>query len=249
VRYISSVIRVLVAAVLIWIAVPFAGVFEGVEVTAPGLVKTSLLLLALWLLVTGFSKVFAPARHIAVEAPGYGLEPARLVGSTWLTIRRSRELRARHEAAHAVAAFALGHQVLSASVAPDRGSGGRVMWRHRNPALALASVDHVAIAYAGPLAERTGDVYETAQEGSDDYSTLMRTAIAASITDPEARTPSEILDEGTRCARRLIEAHAQAVDALTRLLIATDEERDVLEEEIAALMRLHGVGSRSRPQQ
>lgn len=162
------------------------------------------------------------------------------VPPVWEPRRRWRS-GATCTSAHAVVAHALGHLVLSASVVSDRGSGGRVTWRHKDATFALASVDHVAIAFAGPLAGRTGDVVLTAENGTDDYSALLRTSIAASITDPESRTPGEILDAGTKAARRLVAAHAEAINALADELLATEGKYDLGEARIRELMQLHHV--------
>lgn len=82
---------------------------------------------------------------------------------------------------------------------------------------------------------------EAARGGADDYSLLLRTAIAASITDSEARTPTEILDAGTKIARRLVAEHSVAIAALADELLTTGENHDLGEAEIRALMQLHHV--------
>lgn len=246
-RIVQFLLRFAAALGLLYIAVPFADAFESIEVTAPGLVLTVIVLVALHLFGTGTAKLIAPRRSIAVAGGDYVLGSARLGRSPAMMLHKDLEKRARHEAAHAVVAHALGHLVLSASVAPDRGSGGRVVWRHSDAAFAQASIDHIAVTFAGPLAEQTGDVVQAAENGADDYSALLRTAIAASITDPENRTPGEILDAGTKTARRLVLRHSRAIEALTYELLATEEKRDLGEDEIRGLMQLHHVRPHQGP--
>lgn len=234
--------RLVLALAVIIITGPVARLFADVKVTAPGLVVVLGLFIAARLVLIGAVRFTRPDPVALSAAADVPMARARALGEV-----RSAELRARHEAAHAVVAHALGHRVLVATIVTDGDSGGRVTWRHKDPSMALASIDHVTVAFAGPLAEQTGDVVSAAQGGADDYSAMMRTSIAASITDPLRRSPGEILDAGTKEARRLIRLHPRAIDALAAELLSTEGRRDLDEDEIRGLMQLHRVHHSKEP--
>lgn len=111
---------------------------------------TGFVIVTMHLLGTGFFNLFAPRRGVpvALTRGNFAVGPAHMGTSPALEFQRDLQKRARHEAAHAVVAHALGHLGLSASVVPDRRSGGRVTWRHK--AAALASVDRIAVTFARP---------------------------------------------------------------------------------------------------
>lgn len=150
-------------------------------------------------------------------------------------LHRSLERRARHEAAHAVAVHELGHRIDSVSVSINGRSGGRVSWTHREGV--LASVDHVAICFIGPLAEQTGDVMPATPAADDDYSVMLRTAIAASITDPEERSAASILEAASEQARHILREHSVEIESLATALVASDGTRDLTGDEVLAVLR------------
>lgn len=150
-------------------------------------------------------------------------------------LHRSLEVRARHEAAHAVAVHVLGHRIDAVSVSITGRSGGRVSWTHHEGV--LASIDHVIVCFIGPLAERTGDVMPVSPRADDDYSVMLRTAIAASITDPEERSVVDVLEVASEKARKILRDHRAEIEALTDALVATDGTQDLSVDEVLATVQ------------
>ncbi|WP_394941162.1 hypothetical protein [Psychromicrobium sp. YIM B11713] len=213
---------------MLFLSFQLTPVFDGIEITAPGLVIAVAILLSFRLFFKGiFGLIMPDARTVTTMRPSLD------------RIYKGHQKRAQHEAAHAVVAYALGHRVLSASIVSQGMIGGRVAWRHHSDV--LASVDHIAVTFAGPLAEGTGDVIEQGIQYTDDYSALLRTAIAASITDQAQRTPTQIIDDGTRLARCLVEDHAGAIEAVAAALLSTEAKHDLEEGELRELMERHSV--------
>lgn len=245
-RIVRVILWMSIAMLVLQFGYVVATQLEGVEVTAPGLARVATIVMTLKIFDVAIRGFLRDHRsHVAsVEAARARMPIASMrPTSNQQEIKRSLETRARHEAAHAVVAHVLGHLVVSASIAPLGSSGGRVAWQHKTNS--LASVDHIAIGFAGPLAEGTGDVLPGHLRHDDDYSKLLHMSMAASVTDPAARTPTQILDEGTAVARRLIAEHATAIDVLTKALLTTDEERDLDEHEIQRLLDEHFAGPAS----
>lgn len=241
-KILNAVLRIAYATILVWFGYQIAPTFTGLEVTAPGLVIIAALILAAAQITRAFIRIFE--RQPAID---HG-SAAHMTAVPALTLHKTLPARSRHEAGHAVVAGALGHRVVVVSVSTCGASGGRTIWRHRDSDLVDASVDHVAVAFAGPLAERTGDVVDSA-DGSDDYSLLMRTAIAAAVIDPQRRAPTEILDAGVALARGLLAEHAAAVDVIADKLISTDGTTDLDEEQINRLLKSTGVVARPKTSQ
>jgi hypothetical protein len=124
---------------------------------------------------------------------------------------------ARHEAAHAVVAHKLGHDVLAVSVRPSARSGGDTQWVHRDNL--PSSVDHAAIAYAGPLATGVGNTLPHTSSHEDDTALMWRHAVAASISDPQCLSPHEVIEQAATSARAILAADADAIDRVAAALI------------------------------
>lgn len=238
-RIISLIFRVVLAVWLLWAATQLADALDGVAVTAPGLIlfvaataSCALVLPGLWRLVK--RDRFSPPLSVSATTEGGGTVVVALPA-----LAQDRKDRARHEAAHAVAVHALGHQLMRLSIRALGNSGGRTAWRHRDGV--LASVDHVTVSFAGPLADGRRIPSKPLADGGDDQSRMLYDAIDASIADAQGRSPVEIIDIGTRKARHIIVEHEKAIDDLAQLLVDTEEKRDLQADELAAFMQTHNV--------
>lgn len=125
---------------------------------------------------------------------------------------------ARHEAAHAVAVLALGHQIIRVSTEGDSGGamGGHCLWRHRDGAL-HGTLDHVTIALAGHAGQPSFGATGVGLGRNEDYADALRSALAVSLADPSV-SHSAVLDEATATARTIIDENADAIETLTHAL-------------------------------
>lgn len=225
IKFAAFFLRFLAAIVILGIATVIARGMDGVVVTAPDLIMIVAGILAFSLVARGLVNLMRrdnPPISSAMFDSGVRA-PRRLISN-----------RARHEAGHAVVAHALGHRLMGLSIEVVDNSGGRTIWGHRDDL--ASSIDHVAVSFAGPLAETMHDPGASLLSGSDDRDKLLHDAIAAFVSDPEGRSPVQIIEEGTRLARSILSERSRDVDDLTRLLMDTKGKRDMTEEELSAFM-------------
>lgn len=130
------------------------------------------------------------------------------------------QLVARHEAAHAVAAYLHGFTVneVSTKYNSDLHSSGHVDYsfpRSSGPSAETQLLARIVVCLSGPAAS-----YDTqaANYGApnDDYAFANRLAISLAIIS--AMDYSEILDSSTEKARRLVTEHAELIDHLAEKL-------------------------------
>ena len=133
--------RLVLALAVIIITGPVARLFADVKVTAPGLVVVLGLFIAARLVLIGAVRFTRPDPVALSAAADVPMARARALGEV-----RSAELRARHEAAHAAVAHALGPRVLVATLVTDADSGGSVTWRPQHLTMPPASSDHLSPA-------------------------------------------------------------------------------------------------------
>jgi hypothetical protein len=122
--------------------------------------------------------------------------------------------RARHEAAHAVAAHILGATLHSVSTRPMGPSGGRTAW---SAGTELSPTDRLVITVAGAVADEAREAEVTALP-ADDFTRAQRQAIAIAIRD--GQPISHLLDNAIAGARTLLTTHSAAVDRLASALSA-----------------------------
>lgn len=231
-------LRCCAAAVIFSLGLVLADLLVDAEVTAPGLATVGATVLALWVLLPLWRK---PAHPVGVgTAAGFVAER----GGSATVQRRPAESLARHEAAHAVVAHALGHRVTHVTIAATGQTGGSTGVEYATGG--RVTVDRIAITYAGPWAEGTGDVvYQIPGDFYDDYTALMRLALAASINDRYQRTPNELFDAGVHLARAIVADNTEAIEAVAAALVSTERQRDLDEAETTALMQKHQVSLRT----
>lgn len=128
---------------------------------------------------------------------------------------------ARHEAAHAVAVVALGHELVKVSTEirftiEDGFSGnlGHTAWRHPD----APSIDLVTVFLIGNMAQELPNDHRLTGGDIDDYEAAMRASITAAIAS--GSTPSAVLDGAMLRARALLEEHAAEIDLLAAALAA-----------------------------
>lgn len=233
----ASALRIVLSAVTLAVAIRLAPWLDGVPVTASGLFVVAVGLWALWQVARAISRFTQPQTY----------RPT-LSAVSALTGQRPALNRARHEAAHAVVAHALGYKVLEISIRMEGASGGFVNHQAARDDR-LWAFHRIAITFAGPLVEARGDVIQPHDGLMDDYSSMMRSAIAASITDPAKRTPNELLDDGTRLARRLVTDHATAIEAVAQALLAQTTTHELTMDEFGSLMNEHTVIPADQPKE
>lgn len=223
-RYLATtIIRLIALVALVNVVLPMADTFADLEVTTRGLLHVVFWVALVWtlskFLVDTFRMLFTrPTAAVRVAPLGTArLRPPRGHPPSERS-PEERERMARHEAGHAVVAHALGHQVTKVTIVPnpERQSGGHTIWRHRDDA--PVSIDHVAVTYAGPLAEGSGYAPAFPLE-HDDFTRMWRWSVAASVIDEAQRTPGEVIDAGARLARRLLDEHSQIVSRLAAALV------------------------------
>lgn len=194
-----------------------------VEITARGLVDALLtgflLLLLLEIVLLTIHMTVDKIRSTLIRSGPASQSAVRGHGIGRALIPRTIQLRARHEAAHAVAALVLGHRLQQASTLPEGASGGRVRWSHAHGH--PSSIDHVTITLIGPIAEGIGDVLD-AQHGTDDHTLALRQALAASSRANQTLSVVEILDHATHRARQLLKDYEDHIEAVTQMLIGDD---------------------------
>ena len=165
-----------------------------------------------------------PLHSVAAAAPMRAMGIARLAkeeSDTHPDDVYSLARTARHEAAHAVAVIALGHELVKVSTqigftVEDGFSGnlGHTAWRHPN----APSIDLVTVSLIGNMAQELPSDHRLTGGDIDDYEAAMRASITAAIAS--GSTPSTILDGAMLRARALLEEHAAEIDLLAAALAA-----------------------------
>jgi hypothetical protein len=241
-RLVPPLFKIMLILAVCVVGVRLAHTADRAALSVPGLILLGTLAVGGWLFYRWFirptvNRLFARSAGLgAAESTHLALANADNppMGKAVYPL----QVRARHEAAHVVTALALGHTVRQVNITARGRVGGTTSWDHRE-GLNLASVDAVAVLYAGPLVEATGDVVG-APGGTDDYSLLLRTAIGASITDPQRRSPTQILHDGSVLARRIVAEHRDAITALADALVATDGQTSLDADDILAVLAPYG---------
>lgn len=142
----------------------------------------------------------------------------------------------RHEAGHAVAAHVLGHEVFAVSVRGGTNqdgvsTSGRTIWAGPS----APGVDRIAVAMAGLISEGQ-PVYPDTPSQHDDYGMLSRLPSFFAITDPDGRTPGQILDAGCALARKIVTEHSAEIDVSAQALAGTNGERVITGAELAEIL-------------
>lgn len=185
----------------------------------PGLFSTAFYMAMLYYLgfVMVYMAVIALDKARAQETSIHPLAIGSIRGRAILSIDQL-ESTARHEAAHAVAALALGHQVIRVSTEGDAGSsmGGHCLWRHRDGAL-HGTLDHVVIALAGHAGQPSPQSTGVGLDRREDYADALRSALAVSMADPSA-SYSAVIGEAMATAQTIVDENAQAIEALAHAL-------------------------------
>lgn len=143
------------------------------------------------------------------------------------------EVRARHEAAHAVVAHVLGAKVKSISTVVLPGSGGRTNVSFPE---GLPVDSEVAILLAGPIED--GGVSGIAADGSDDYTMATMRAVKAVVRGDD-RSVSDILRSAERLAARILADHRNSVVRIAAAMSAGEgtiagEDLDLLLGDVAS---------------
>lgn len=237
-RILTALGYLLICAALIVFARPFASAFRSINVTADELVLTVMFIIAFYAFFKSMFAVLLPAKE--VHCPNAAMTAASPMGVATLKARSDIEredeqklaLIARHEAGHAIAALALGHQLVSVSVRPQGISGGRTAWRHKDDK--PISFDHLIVAFAGGLADASGDCGgdASAYGHRDDVSDMLRGAMALSTLPHETRSPTQLIDAAHRAAQNIVSDHQPQIDALAQQLIDTRRIRDLPGEDV-----------------
>lgn len=125
---------------------------------------------------------------------------------------------AGHEAAHAVVAHELGHEVIRISIVrSSRGRGGHTTYRSL---LTTSRHEMIAISLAGFF-------YDTLQWGAefkndvleDDYSLALRLALLPDENSEGDGSPSLALDRGAKLCKEMVEKNTQVIDKLSQELL------------------------------
>jgi hypothetical protein len=203
-----AVIDLACGATVIWLA----GSIAAVPVTAQDLV-----------LILGIGDVGVGLMRVVSAVRSRRSVPHR-TGS-----RYPVEVRARHEAAHAVVAHVLGAKVKSISTVVLPGSGGRTNVSFPE---GLPVDSEVAILLAGPIED--GGVSGIATDGSDDYSTATMTAVKAVVRGDD-RSVSDILRSAERLAVGTLAEHHVTADRIATVL--STGEGTIAGEELAVLLK------------
>lgn len=234
-KYLKATTRVALAITLLIAAEPFSSSFRGTEVTLEGIVLTGCIVTTMMLLFKAAVIMITPEPKL-VHAMGS-------MGTAILTKPDTPEkIRhiALHEAGHAVAAIALGHQLISVTIRQKGYRDGQTAWRHSKRS--AISFDHLVVAYAGGIADQSGQCGGDASffNERDDSSDILRGAIAVSTLPGETRSPSQLLDQAHRVARELVTSRSQQIQILTELLIGTERKSDLRGDELTELSTKKG---------
>lgn len=120
--------------------------------------------------------------------------------------------RARHKAAHAVAAHVLGATLHSVSTRPIGSSGGRTVWSAGEE---LSPTDRLVITVIGAVADGAREAELTAVP-ADDFTCAQRQVMAIAIRDGEP--VGHLLDDAVNGASTLLASHSAAVERLASAL-------------------------------
>ncbi|MDO4243547.1 MAG: hypothetical protein Q4C85_07290 [Actinomyces sp.] len=192
----------------------------------------------------------------AQASPGEDVEAlARRLRPTWDQWLKSNRLsdkdRARHEAAHAVTAWALGHTIIGAEILPARNRGGCVEYvpplpsRGKGPDL----WDHLTIAVAANVLDQTeGRRHDGAQDdvraAEEHAAALISTGfVPDGIDGPLAIT--QAVSAARNRAQRIVAGHPGQVDTLARALVKRRALTGQEVREILAPQEAHDGGAAS----
>lgn len=214
---------------LLGMAPVIVGLVPDEAASWPQIVLGMMLLSASGMALRGFSYVI---RGVRGEPRQYGVEAAAAPTAGVARLAEKADAQhpddafslartARHEAAHAVAVVALGHELVKVSTeigftVEDGFSGnlGHTAWRHPD----APSIDLVTVFLIGNMAQELPNDHRLTGGDIDDYEAAMRASITAAIAS--GSTPSAVLDGAMLRARALLEEHAAEIDLLAAALAA-----------------------------